>query len=196
MPFPWVTVEESSHREAIAKEAYYADETTCIQHLLVPAALPDQVTANIAQRASQSSNLRMKGQGLVSADFIETARVLDQDFVNREGEIVPFIAETGGQNAMIKNREQAIQSINHTSHGLTLGIQSRVQRTVDTSTQQVHVGNQYINRSVTDTVVGVQPFGGEGLSGTGPKAGGPHGLPRLCLAMVLGGNASLLCLEE
>ena len=65
------------------------------------------------------------------------------------------------------------------------------------------MGNQYVNRSMIGAVVGVQPFGGEGLSGTGPKAGGPYYLPRLCLERSLsinttaaGGNASLLCLEE
>ena len=102
-----------------------------------------------------------------------------------------------------KDREKVIKSINHTGYGLTLGIQSRIQHTVNTITQQVHVGNQYVNRSMIGAVVGVQPFGGEGLSGTGPKAGGPYYLPRLCLERSLsinttaaGGNASLLCLEE
>lgn len=103
----------------------------------------------------------------------------------------------------VKDREQVIQAINHTGYGLTLGIQSRIQQTVESISRQVHVGNQYVNRSMIGAVVGVQPFGGEGLSGTGPKAGGPHYLPRLCLERSLsinttaaGGNASLLCLEE
>lgn len=102
-----------------------------------------------------------------------------------------------------QDREQIIHAINHTGYGLTLGIQSRIQHTVDVISRQVHVGNQYVNRSMVGAVVGVQPFGGEGLSGTGPKAGGPHYLPRLCLERSLsinttavGGNASLLCLEE
>lgn len=102
-----------------------------------------------------------------------------------------------------KDRDEVIKSINQTGYGLTLGIQSRIQNTVDTITRQVHVGNQYVNRTMIGAVVGVQPFGGEGLSGTGPKAGGPHYLPRLCVERSLsinttaaGGNASLLCLEE
>jgi RHH-type transcriptional regulator, proline utilization regulon repressor / proline dehydrogenase / delta 1-pyrroline-5-carboxylate dehydrogenase len=102
-----------------------------------------------------------------------------------------------------KDREQVIHAINRTGYGLTLGIQSRIQHTVETISRQVHVGNQYVNRSMIGAVVGVQPFGGEGLSGTGPKAGGPYYLPRLCLERSLsinttaaGGNASLLCLEE
>ncbi len=102
-----------------------------------------------------------------------------------------------------KDRGAVIASINHMGYGLTLGIQSRIQNTINTITRQVHVGNQYVNRTMIGAVVGVQPFGGEGLSGTGPKAGGPYYLPRLCVERTLsinttaaGGNASLLCLEE
>ena len=102
-----------------------------------------------------------------------------------------------------KDRDAVIASINHTGYGLTLGIQSRIQNTVNTITSRVHVGNQYVNRTMIGAVVGVQPFGGEGLSGTGPKAGGPYYLPRLCVERSLsinttaaGGNASLLCLED
>lgn len=101
------------------------------------------------------------------------------------------------------DRDAVIASINHTGYGLTLGIQSRIQNTVNTITRNVQVGNQYVNRTMIGAVVGVQPFGGEGLSGTGPKAGGPYYLPRLCVERSLsinttaaGGNASLLCLEE
>ena len=61
-----------------------------------------------------------------------------------------------------------------TGYGLTLGIHSRIQSFVDTVVDATRVGNTYVNRSMIGAVVGVQPFGGEGLSGTGPKAGGPH----------------------
>jgi RHH-type proline utilization regulon transcriptional repressor/proline dehydrogenase/delta 1-pyrroline-5-carboxylate dehydrogenase len=67
----------------------------------------------------------------------------------------------------------------------------------------VRAGNAYVNRSIIGAVVGSQPFGGQGLSGTGPKAGGPHYLPRFATERVLsidttaaGGNASLVSLEE
>ncbi|EDP45660.1 bifunctional proline dehydrogenase/L-glutamate gamma-semialdehyde dehydrogenase PutA [Rickettsiella grylli] len=103
----------------------------------------------------------------------------------------------------MNDREKVINEINNTGYGLTLGIQSRIQHTVESISRSVHAGNQYVNRSMVGAVVGVQPFGGEGLSGTGPKAGGPHYLPRLCLERSLsinttaaGGNASLLCLED
>ena len=98
---------------------------------------------------------------------------------------------------------KVIDDINALGYGLTLGIHSRIEETVNFILDRVHVGNSYVNRSMTGAVVGVQPFGGEGLSGTGPKAGGPHYLPRLCLERTVtcnttaaGGNASLLSLVE
>ncbi|HEV2979422.1 MAG TPA: bifunctional proline dehydrogenase/L-glutamate gamma-semialdehyde dehydrogenase PutA [Casimicrobiaceae bacterium] len=72
-----------------------------------------------------------------------------------------------------------IASINATGYGLTHGIQTRIDETVDAVCAQIRAGNIYVNRNMIGAVVGVQPFGGEGLSGTGPKAGGPHYLPRL-----------------
>ena len=99
--------------------------------------------------------------------------------------------------------DKVLDAINNVGYGLTLGIHSRVEHTVNYIHARLRVGNTYVNRSMIGAVVGVQPFGGEGLSGTGPKAGGPHYLPRLCLERSLsinttaaGGNASLLCLEE
>jgi RHH-type proline utilization regulon transcriptional repressor/proline dehydrogenase/delta 1-pyrroline-5-carboxylate dehydrogenase len=96
-----------------------------------------------------------------------------------------------------------IQAINNTGYGLTLGIQSRIDETIAFIQQRVKAGNAYVNRNMIGAVVGVQPFGGEGLSGTGPKAGGPHYLSRLCIERTLtintaaaGGNASLLSLGE
>lgn len=72
-----------------------------------------------------------------------------------------------------------VAEINALGYGLTLGIHSRIDETIGRITQQAHVGNQYVNRNMVGAVVGVQPFGGEGLSGTGPKAGGPLYLARL-----------------
>ncbi len=72
-----------------------------------------------------------------------------------------------------------IDSINETGFGLTLGIHSRIDETIDFITARAHVGNIYVNRNIVGAVVGVQPFGGEGKSGTGPKAGGPLYLKRL-----------------
>lgn len=99
--------------------------------------------------------------------------------------------------------DTVIEQINNTGFGLTLGIHSRINHTVDYIKNRVRVGNCYINRSMTGAVVGLQPFGGEGLSGTGPKAGGPYYLLRLCVertctidTTAAGGNASLMSLPE
>ncbi len=99
--------------------------------------------------------------------------------------------------------DQVIAAINATGYGLTLGVHSRIDATIDYISRHARVGNCYVNRNQIGAVVGVQPFGGEGLSGTGPKAGGPHYLLRFAGERVLtinttaaGGNASLLTIGE
>ncbi|MGZ3182809.1 MAG: trifunctional transcriptional regulator/proline dehydrogenase/L-glutamate gamma-semialdehyde dehydrogenase [Telluria sp.] len=74
---------------------------------------------------------------------------------------------------------KVVDAINHTGYGLTLGVHSRIDETIDFVASRAHVGNIYVNRNIVGAVVGVQPFGGEGKSGTGPKAGGPLYLKRL-----------------
>lgn len=102
-----------------------------------------------------------------------------------------------------KDLDQVIDTIIQTGYGLTLGIQSRIDNTIQYISKRVPVGNIYVNRNMIGAVVGVQPFGGERLSGTGPKAGGPHYLPRLCVersisinTTAVGGNATLVTLAE
>lgn len=82
--------------------------------------------------------------------------------------------------ATFKNDEldKVISDINSRGYGLTFGLQTRIERRIDKLTSTMKVGNIYVNRNQVGAVVGSQPFGGEGLSGTGPKAGGPHYLPR------------------
>jgi RHH-type proline utilization regulon transcriptional repressor/proline dehydrogenase/delta 1-pyrroline-5-carboxylate dehydrogenase len=99
--------------------------------------------------------------------------------------------------------DQVIDAINDTGYGLTLGIHSRIDATVRHIASRVRVGNVYVNRNIIGAVVGVQPFGGEGLSGTGPKAGGPNYLFRFAVERTLsintaaaGGNAALLAQDE
>jgi RHH-type proline utilization regulon transcriptional repressor/proline dehydrogenase/delta 1-pyrroline-5-carboxylate dehydrogenase len=75
--------------------------------------------------------------------------------------------------------DRLIDDINATRYGLTMGIASRVEGTVARIVERARVGNVYVNRNMIGAVVGLQPFGGQGLSGTGPKAGGPFYLPRL-----------------
>ncbi|MEO1638902.1 MAG: bifunctional proline dehydrogenase/L-glutamate gamma-semialdehyde dehydrogenase PutA [Pseudomonadota bacterium] len=74
--------------------------------------------------------------------------------------------------------DRVIADINATGYGLTFGLHTRIDDRVQTIVEQVHAGNIYVNRDQIGAVVGSQPFGGEGLSGTGPKAGGPHYVPR------------------
>ena len=78
-----------------------------------------------------------------------------------------------------QNLDALIDQINKAGYGLTLGIHTRIDETIQRVTSRAKVGNLYVNRNMVGAVVGVQPFGGEGLSGTGPKAGGPLYLYRL-----------------
>jgi len=101
-----------------------------------------------------------------------------------------------------KQIDQVIEQINHSGYGLTLGIHSRIEKTWQDIQSRVRVGNSYVNRTMIGAMVGVQPFGGEGLSGTGPKAGGPHYLYRFITertrtinTAAIGGNADLLSKE-
>ncbi len=98
--------------------------------------------------------------------------------------------------------DQVIDSINETRFGLTFGIHTRIAARADYVSERMNVGNVYVNRNITGAVVGSQPFGGQGYSGTGPKAGGPNYLKRFAVEKVVttntvatGGNAALLNLE-
>jgi RHH-type proline utilization regulon transcriptional repressor/proline dehydrogenase/delta 1-pyrroline-5-carboxylate dehydrogenase len=203
--------------------------------------------------------------GVAFTGSVEMAWAINGVLAERAGPIVSFIAETGGQNALIADStalpEQlvadvvtsafqiagqrcstlrvlfvqeeiadsvlrmlagamaeltigdpwqlatdvgpVIDAINETGYGLTFGIHSRIDRAVDHVAQRVRTGNAYVNRSMIGAVVGVQPFGGFGLSGTGPKAGGPRHLDRCATERTLtvntaaaGGNTALLALAD
>jgi RHH-type transcriptional regulator, proline utilization regulon repressor / proline dehydrogenase / delta 1-pyrroline-5-carboxylate dehydrogenase len=95
--------------------------------------------------------------------------------------------------------DAVLRSIERSGYGLTLGIHSRIDDTIEAVVDRLAVGNIYVNRNMIGAVVGVQPFGGQGLSGTGPKAGGPHYLARFATEQTVtvntaaaGGNAALL----
>ncbi|HEX8401348.1 MAG TPA: bifunctional proline dehydrogenase/L-glutamate gamma-semialdehyde dehydrogenase PutA [Allosphingosinicella sp.] len=98
---------------------------------------------------------------------------------------------------------ETVARVNRSGFGLTMGLHSRIARAAETVEAAAKVGNLYVNRSMIGAIVGSQPFGGEGQSGTGPKAGGPHYLPRFCTERVTstdttssGGNATLLSLND
>jgi len=96
-----------------------------------------------------------------------------------------------------------VDAVNAKGYGLTMGVHSRIEETVEMVRAKACAGNLYVNRNMIGATVGVQPFGGEGLSGTGPKAGGPHYLFRFANERTFtvntaaaGGNASLIAGSE
>ena len=102
-----------------------------------------------------------------------------------------------------KDLDKVLEAINNTGFGLTLGVHTRIEHMMEYIVAKTNVGNNYVNRSMIGAVVGVQPFGGQGLSGTGPKAGGPHYLSRFMTEKTLsvnttasGGNTTLVSLSE
>ena len=139
--------------------------------------------------------------GLERGDFVAPTLIrLDSvEALDREvfGPILHVVTWTSGA------LEETLGHVLASGYGLTLGVHSRIAGAADAVRRRARVGNLYVNRSMIGAVVGVQPFGGEGLSGTGPKAGGPHYLPRFAVERTwtvdttsAGGNASLLELED
>jgi RHH-type transcriptional regulator, proline utilization regulon repressor / proline dehydrogenase / delta 1-pyrroline-5-carboxylate dehydrogenase len=125
---------------------------------------------------------------------IDSARRLDREVFGPILHIVRWRAD---------RLDQALDEIDATGYGLTLGIHSRIDKNVSHILDRLRIGNGYVNRNMIGAVVGVQPFGGERLSGTGPKAGGPHYLYRFATERAVatdttaaGGNATLLSLQE
>ena len=99
--------------------------------------------------------------------------------------------------------DKIMAQIQNTGFGLTLGVHSRIEASAEYIFRNLDVGNTYVNRNIVGAVVGVQPFGGQGLSGTGPKAGGPRYLYRFATEKTLtintvatGGNTELFAMEE
>ena len=99
--------------------------------------------------------------------------------------------------------DRILDAIEASGYGLTLGIHSRIDTTIRHVVSRLDVGNCYVNRNMIGAVVGTQPFGGSGLSGTGPKAGGPNYLKRFAMEQTVtvntaaaGGNASLIAMGE
>jgi RHH-type proline utilization regulon transcriptional repressor/proline dehydrogenase/delta 1-pyrroline-5-carboxylate dehydrogenase len=155
----------------------------------------------MAHRAAQQrhwlNSVDVPAQGLfVPPTLIRVDRIED---VDREwfGPLLHVATWKAGALA------ETVERVNRMGFGLTMGLHSRIAQTAASVEGLARVGNLYVNRSMIGAVVGAQPFGGEGLSGTGPKAGGPHYLPRFCVERVTstdttsaGGNATLLSLED
>ena len=131
--------------------------------------------------------------GYFFAPHLFELRALDQLKTEEFGPILHVVRYQAGQ------LPQVIEAIRRTGFGLTLGVHSRLESVADHVFRCLPVGNTYVNRNMIGAVVGVQPFGGQGLSGTGPKAGGPHYLLRFANERTLtintvavGGNVELL----
>jgi RHH-type transcriptional regulator, proline utilization regulon repressor / proline dehydrogenase / delta 1-pyrroline-5-carboxylate dehydrogenase len=136
---------------------------------------------------------RLTAHGHFFAPHLFELRSLDQLQSEEFGPILHVARYKSGALA------QVLEAIRGTGFGLTLGVHSRLDSVAQHVFRSVPVGNTYVNRNMIGAVVGVQPFGGQGLSGTGPKAGGPHYLPRFATERTLtintaaiGGNVELL----
>lgn len=112
-----------------------------------------------------------------AATFVAPTLIELDDFAELQKEVFGPVLHVVRYNR--NQLPELIEQINASGYGLTLGVHTRIDETIAQVTGSAHVGNLYVNRNMVGAVVGVQPFGGEGLSGTGPKAGGPLYLYRL-----------------
>ncbi len=156
---------------------------------------------NYIDKAKQTARVHFSGsapaEGLFVAPHIlevENARALHEEIFGPILHVVRYRADELGK---------LIADIAANGYGLTLGIHSRIGERAATIAEQLGTGNVYVNRNMIGAVVGVQPFGGHGLSGTGPKAGGPHYLPRFAIEQTItintaaaGGDATLIAMGD
>ena len=164
---------------------------------VIDAAARDEIEAYVAEQSVLSRTPLQTMEGtFVAPTLIEVTGMAD---VKREV-FGPVLHVTRFKAQELK---QVVRSINQSGYGLTLGLQSRIDATIRQVRSLAHVGNLYVNRNMIGAVVGVQPFGGEGLSGTGPKAGGPYYLQRFAVERTFSynitaseGNVGLLNLGE
>jgi len=151
----------------------------------------DGISAHVTRLGGAAPSAENSNQNLVAPQLFEVPAIAS---VKQEifGPVLQVVRWTGDPHAVI-------DQINALGFGLTLGIQTRIDSRAASLAHRAHVGNIYVNRNIIGAVVGVQPFGGEGLSGTGPKAGGPFYLPRFIGEQTItintvaaGGNVALL----
>lgn len=156
----------------------------------------DQMSAQAKLVAQASTNSECE-RGAFFAPRAFEIKSIDQLTKENFGPILHVIRYRG------EDLEDVIDAINSTGFGLTMGLHTRIDHTVRRVAARIRAGNIYVNRSMIGAVVGVQPFGGQGLSGTGPKAGGPHYLHRFATEKTVtvnttasGGNTTLVSLSE
>lgn len=154
-----------------------------------------EVYGRLIAEAPLSDEMRRLGHFFAPAAF----EIFDLSHLKQEvfGPVLHVMRYKGAELASV------LRAINGSGYGLTFGLHTRVDSAVEKVCREVQAGNIYINRSIIGAVVGVQPFGGQGLSGTGPKAGGPHYLTRFATEKTVsinttaaGGNTSLVMMEE
>ncbi|MCT4712745.1 trifunctional transcriptional regulator/proline dehydrogenase/L-glutamate gamma-semialdehyde dehydrogenase [Enterobacteriaceae bacterium H11S18] len=161
-----------------------------------PGRLTTDIGPVIDAEAKENIDKHIQGMRAKGRKIFQAAREVDMDVKEwQNGTFVsPTLIELDSFDEMQKevfgpvlhvvrynrnNLEALVEQINAAGYGLTLGVHTRIDETIAQVTGSAHVGNMYVNRNMVGAVVGVQPFGGEGLSGTGPKAGGPLYLYRL-----------------
>ncbi|MBF9036391.1 bifunctional proline dehydrogenase/L-glutamate gamma-semialdehyde dehydrogenase PutA, partial [Rhodobacterales bacterium HKCCE2091] len=130
---------------------------------------------------------RAAGRVLHETDVPATGHFVPATLIDLPGGIAALDREVFGPVLHVATFEaqdlsRVVDAINARGYGLTFGMHSRIDDRVQTVAARIRCGNAYVNRNQIGAIVGSQPFGGEGLSGTGPKAGGPHYLPRFCRA--------------
>ena len=166
----------------------------------------DALDMLIAHREKMASEFRQIGQTrlpreIAAGHFFAPCAFEIPTFDSIKSEVfgpILHVYSFAGENLM-----EVVDQINASGYGLTLGIHSRIEETIAAIRRRAKVGNLYVNRNQIGAVVGVQPFGGDGLSGTGPKAGGPHYLFRFASERTFtvntaaaGGNAALIASSE
>ena len=157
-------------------------DVTAQQHLLKHIEAMQQLTKRFFYQTPIKADLAAKGT------FVPPTVIEIDSLVQLPGEVFGPVLHVIRYAA--DDLDKVIAAINGTGFGLTFGVHTRIENTVRRLTNQVRAGNCYVNRNMIGAVVGVQPFGGQGLSGTGPKAGGPHYLYRLMGEQVLTVNTT------
>jgi RHH-type proline utilization regulon transcriptional repressor/proline dehydrogenase/delta 1-pyrroline-5-carboxylate dehydrogenase len=181
-----------------ARELRIGDPSDPATHIgpVIDREAKQRLDAHIA-RMTREARVHLAGKAPTSGNFVAPhifeltdARQLTEEVFGPILHVLRYRADDLGA---------VLQAIAGSGYGLTLGIHSRIDDTVETIIDRLSVGNVYVNRNMIGAVVGVQPFGGHGLSGTGPKAGGPHYLSRFATEQTVtintaaaGGNAALM----
>ena len=184
-----------------AKELRLGDPTRPETHIgpVIDAEAKDRLDAHIARMKREAKVLHAgeAPQGLYVAPHVFGLQRVEDLGEEIFGPVLHVVRYKAGELMRL------VEAIDASGFGLTFGMDSRIDSDIEKVTNRLQTGNIYVNRNMIGAVVGVQPFGGHGLSGTGPKAGGPNYLLRFATEQVIsvnsaaaGGNASLMALSE